>query len=189
MRAPLRSLLLLVAAVFAAGTLGACGNKQDKITRAESEGMYLDLGDLKYQVQISRQLNPADSEDEAYLVGVRPQDRQLAKDETWYGIFLRVQNTTDDPHQAAEEFEIRDTRGNVLRPLELAPENVFAYRAARVPPKQLIPGLDSPAASNTIQGSLLLFKVPYANLQNRPLEFEIADPANPSAKASVALDV
>ena len=97
--------------VLAAAALGACGNKQDKITHAETEGMYLDLGDLKYQVQISRQLNPADSEDEGYLIGVRPQDRQLAKDETWFGIFIRVQNTTDDAHQAAEEFEIRDTAG------------------------------------------------------------------------------
>jgi hypothetical protein len=189
MRPSLRQVLFLVATMMAVGMLGACGNKQDEITHAETEGAYLDLGGLKYQVQISRQLNPADREDKGYLIGVRPQDRQLAADQTWYGIFIRVQNDGDDPKQAAEEFEIRDTRGNVLRPLELAPENVFAYRAARIPPKQIIPGLDSPAAENTIQGSLLLFKVPYANLQNRPLEFEIADPANPSAKATVALDV
>jgi hypothetical protein len=189
MRPPLRQLLLLVTAVLAVGALGACGNKQDEVTHAETEGVYLDLGGLKYQVQISRQLNPADREDKGYLIGVRQQDRQLPNDQTWYGIFIRVQNDGDDPKQAAEEFEIRDTRGNVLRPLELAPDNVFAYRSARVPGKGLIPGLDSPPAENTIQGSLLLFKIPYANLQNRPLEFEISDPANSSMKASVALDV
>jgi hypothetical protein len=178
-----------VAAVLAVAALGGCGNKQDEITQSESEGNYLDLGELKYQVQISRQLNPADSEDQGYLVGVRPEDRQLAADETWYGIFIRVQNTTEEPHEAAEEFEIRDTQGNVERPLELEPENVFAYRPARVPPDGLIPELDSPSAENTIQGSLLLFKIPYSNLENRPLEFEIADPADPSRKVSVALDV
>ena len=189
MRPSLRQVLFLVATVMAVSVLGACGNKQDEITHAETEGAYLDLGGLKYQVQISRQLNPADREDKGYLIGVRPQDRQLAADQTWYGIFIRVQNDGDDPKQAAEEFEIRDTQDNVLRPLELAPDNVFAYRPARVPGNGLIPALDSPPAENTVQGSLLLFKVPYANLQNRPLEFEIADPANPAKKASVALDV
>jgi hypothetical protein len=189
MRRALRHLLVLATAVLAVGALGACGNKQDEITHSETEGNYLDLGGLKYQVQISRQLNAADREDKGYLIGLSPQDRRLPKDQTWYGIFIRVQNDGDDPQQAAQEFEIRDTQGNVLRPLALAPVNVFAYRPARIPAKGLIPALNSAPSDNTIQGSLLLFKIPYANLQNRPLEFEISDPANPSKKASVALDV
>ena len=35
-----------------------------------TEGTYLDLGGLKYQVQISRLLNPSSIEDRAYLVGL-----------------------------------------------------------------------------------------------------------------------
>jgi hypothetical protein len=189
MRLPARPLLLLVAALLAAVALGACGNKEEEITEGETEGTYLDLGELKYQVQISRQLNPADPEDRGYLVGLPADERRLADDETWYAIFVRVQNVGDGTHPAAEEFEIRDTQENVFRPIELEQENVFAYRPRDVGPKGLIPEPDAAAAENTIQGSLLLFKIPYENLQNRPLEFEVVDPENPETTAHVALDV
>ena len=189
MRPPVRPLLLLVAALLTTVALGACGNKETETLEGETEGIYLDLGGLKYQVQISRQLNPADPEDEGYLVGIPAEERELAADETWYGIFIRVQNIGDDPRQAAEDFEIRDTQENVFRPIDLARENVFAYRPARVGAKGLIPELDSPAAENTIQGSLLLFKIRYENLQNRPLEFEVVHPEDPERTAAVALDV
>jgi len=189
MRPPARPLLLLVAALLMTVALGACGNKVDETTEGETEGVYLDLGDLKYQVQISRQLNPADPEDQGYLVGVPPEERELAADETWYAIFIRVQNVGDDPRQAAEDFEIRDTQENVFRPIDLGRDNVFAYRPERVGAKGVVPELDSPAAENTIQGSLLLFKIPYKNLQNRPLEFEVVSPQDPETTAAVALDV
>jgi hypothetical protein len=189
MRRPLRSLAVLAAALALVMALGACGNKEDEITRSESEGNYLDLGELKYQVQISRQLNPADREDQAYLLGVPEEERELAPNETWFAIFMRVQNTTDEPHEAAEELEIRDTQGEVFEPLELGPENVFAYRPAEVPADQTIPALDTSAAEGTIQGALVLFKIPYANLENRPLELEIHDPVTADRTVSVDLDI
>jgi hypothetical protein len=102
---------------------------------------------------------------------------------------MRVQNTTDEPHEAAEELEIRDTQGEVFEPLELGPENVFAYRPAEVPADQTIPALDTPAAEGTIQGALVLFKIPYANLENRPLELEIRDPVAADRTAAVDLDI
>ena len=43
-------------------------------------------------------------------------------------------------------------------------------------PKDVLPLPSSPAAENTIQGSMLLFKIPVANFQNRPLELEIPPP-------------
>jgi hypothetical protein len=188
-RAPLRQLVLLAAAVALVAALGACGAKEDEITHGETEGAYLDLGELKYQVQISRQLNPADREDEAFLLGVPEEERELAPNETWFAIFMRVQNITDEPHPAAEEFEIRDTQGEVFEPVELGPENVFAYRPAEIPAERTLPAPDSPPAENTIQGSLVLFKIPFANLENRPLELEIRDPAVPDRTVSVDLDI
>jgi len=188
MRVAVRPLVLL--ALVATGLLaGACGNKQEEITRGETEANYLDVGKLKYQVQISRQLNPADAEDRSYLLGVDPAERDLAPQESWFAIFLRVENQTDEPQQSAQEFEIRDTQGKVFRPIELPPENVFAYQPVSVPPGRSIPELDSASAENTIQGALVLFKIPYANLENRPLEFEVRDPASPDRVATVDLDV
>jgi hypothetical protein len=188
MRVPARLLALLALAVVSLAA-GACGNKKDEVTRGETEGIYLDLGDLKYQVQISRQLNPADAEDRAYLAGVPAADRALRPDQTWFGIFLRVQNETNSPHPSAEEFEIVDTQGTIFRPVEIGPENPFAYRPATLGPDSVLPQPDSAAAENTIQGALVLFKMPYANLENRPLEFEIHDPRDPERTAQVALDV
>ena len=158
----------LLCALFAAG----CGNKQETVTLGETEGIYLDIDHLKYQVQISRYMNPNDVEDRAYLAGLPSSTSQPAGDETWFGVFLRVQNTTDETIAPANDFQIVDTQENKYRPIPIDTNvNPFAYKPDPIPPKGLIPEPDSAASENTIQGSLLLFKVKTESLQNRPLEF------------------
>jgi hypothetical protein len=182
--------ITIIAAVAVSLALGACGNKEAKVSHGSTEGTYLNVGGLYYQVQISRQLNPRDSEDRDYLVGVNPADATLKPDETWFAVFMRVQNaSTKTAHQAATEYVIRDTQGNVFNPMPLGRDNVFAYHAANVAPKGIIPDGDAAAAETPIQGSLLLFKIPYANLENRPLELEIVSPKNAQDTGTVALDV
>lgn len=180
-------LLTPVTALVLALALGACGNKEEEVTFGHTEGAYLDAGHLKYQVQISRELNPADREDRGYLIGA--DQNTLRPDEAWFGVFMRAQNVTDQPHVAAREFELSDTQGNKWRPIPLPPQNVFAYRPVNVPGDAVLPFPGSPPAENTIQGSLLLFKVPAANFQNRPLVLTIVDPTDPSRHAEVDLDV
>jgi hypothetical protein len=167
--------LASVAALVAAG----CGNKEDVVTVAETEGIYVTVDDLKYQIQISRILNPASPEDQAYLRGVSETDAELAEDEVWYGIFMRVENDTDEPHQMAQTYSIRDTQDNVFEPLDLDPaQNLYAYEARELGPGgALAPELNSPASDNTIRGNLLLFKIPASSLGNRPLELEIESPS------------
>ena len=89
--AAMRRCLLLVIAVAALGVSG-CGDKEQTITAGESEAAYVTLGDLQYQVQISRQLNPRDVEDRAYLTGIAPDQARLRPGESWFGVFLLVQN-------------------------------------------------------------------------------------------------
>jgi hypothetical protein len=161
-------LVLLACGLVAAG----CGNKQETVTQGDTEGIYIDVDDLKYQVQISRYLNANDIEDRDYLKGLPVNTEQPKGDETWFGVFLRVQNETDDPIDPANDFEIVDTQENVYRPIPLDPAiNVFAYDPKPVPPQGLIPDADSAAAHGVIQGALVLFKVKTDSLQNRPLEF------------------
>ena len=105
----------LACAVFAAG----CGNKLEETTLGETEGTYLDIDDLKYQIQISRYLNVNDVEDQAYLAGLPQGTPQPAGDETWFGVFMRVQNSTDRTIAPANDFEIVDTLDNVYRPIPL----------------------------------------------------------------------
>jgi hypothetical protein len=165
--------LTLILALSCSLVAAGCGSHEEVRTLAETEGIYLDLGDhVKYQVQISRYMNPSDTEDRAYFTGLPEGTTQPKGDEVWFGVFIRAQNTTDETVIPANEFEIVDTQENVFRPVPLNPdENPYAYRPDPLGPKGVIPAPDSAAAESTIQGSLLLFKVTAESLQNRPLEF------------------
>src|SRR5690242_9262585 len=86
--------LLAVACLAAAFAVGGCGNKSSSIHGGETEGIYLNVGQLKYQVEISRQLNPAIPEDQTFLQDVSPADAKLDPDELWFAVFVRVENPT-----------------------------------------------------------------------------------------------
>jgi hypothetical protein len=166
--------LLICIAALAALTVAGCGNKQDSTNVGDTEGIYVTVDDLKYQIQISRILNPADAEDQGYLRGL-PEGEEPAADEVLFGIFMRVENDTDRQLPAADRFKIVDTQHTEFEPVELDPAvNVFSYQARPIPPGDLLPELDAPASDNTIGGALLLFKVKVASLYNRPMELEIS---------------
>ena len=177
-------LVLLACGLVAAG----CGNKQETITQGETEGIYIDIDEMKYQVQISRYINADDIEDRDYLKGLPANTEQPGGDETWFGVFLRVQNETDETIAPANDFEIVDTLDNVNRPIPLDRDaNPFAYQPDPIAPGSLIPEPDSVGSEGVIQGSLLLFKVKTSSLQNRPLEFKFR--RGSGTQATVDLDV
>jgi len=181
--------LTLAAALSAAALLASgCGGEHEPITSAHTEGIYLELDELKYQVQMSRYLNANDVEDRDYLVGLGESTAQPAADETWFGIFMRVENVTDEPIMSANEFEIHDTQQNVYRPIPLDREtNVFAYQPAEVPPHSKLPLPDSANDQTAIKGSLLLFRLKTSSLQNRPLELRFR--RGSGTEAVVDLDI
>ncbi len=190
----LRSLLI---ALLAAGALVAsgCGNKQDVRTLGETEGIYVDVADLSYQVQISRVLNENDVEDRAYLKGLPAGTARPGRDETWFAIFIRVANPSKQVKQPSRSFRIVDTLENEYEPVVIAPEeNPFAYDPRPLPPGRVLPDPNSVSGEGDIGGSLLLFKVRLESLQNRPLEFIIDSPLppplrKPANSATIDLDV
>lgn len=173
-----RPIALLLSLAALALVLAGCGNHSDEPKRiGETEGAYVEAGQIKYQVQISRILNPDDLEDRDFLLGV-VDEFELASDETWFGVFLRAQNETDSDQQTASEFEIRDTQENVFRPLDVSKaENPFVYAATSLEPGGLLPAPDTASYLLPPRGELLVFKLPFDALQNRPLEFVIGDQA------------
>ena len=167
-------LALLSLAALTALALAGCGNKVDTAIVGETEGIYVGVDGLTYQVQISRILNPASAEDSAYLKGLPEEEAEPADDEVWFAVFMRVENETDEQHDAAEGFKITDTQDEVFEPVELDSEiNDYVYEPRAVAPGELIPVLNSPASDNTIRGALILFKMKVESLGNRPLELEI----------------
>jgi hypothetical protein len=159
--------LLLTVCVLALAVAG-CGRGEGVKTTAETEGLYLDIGGLKYQVQLSRYLNPDNIEDRDYLAHLPEGVAEPASDEIWFGVWVRVENTSDEPREAADTWEIHDTQDNVYRPVPN--DSVFAFEPGVVGPDTVIPRSDSAAGLGPVQGSLLLFKVKIDSLQNRPLE-------------------
>ena len=183
-----RSCVLL--AVAALG-LSACGNQdreQDgQLAAAESEALYVELSGLKYQVQLSRQINPRDVEDRDYFRDLPPDEAFLPRGQVWFGVFIRVENESDRPVPSAREFAVEDTQGNEFEPV--GAENTFAYRPETVPGGGFIPQQERLQAYAGTQGALLLFKIPYASLDNRPLELAIKNPSDTRQAARIDLDV
>ena len=183
-----RVLLLLALAAASAGVLAGCGNKLEVRTVGETEGIYVDVGELRYQVQLSRIINPHSQEDRHYLEGLPAGTVPPKSDEAWFGVWMRVQNSTRSKRlSAADEFEIVDTQEHTFTPVEL--ENPFAYQAQEVPPNTVVPSPNSPAGEGVVQGSLILFKLTTEAIANRPLEFKIQSPELPDDIGIVDLDV
>lgn len=169
-----RLVVLAVALVAFAG----CGDSESQQrTTADTEGLYLNINGLSYQIQLSRYLNANDVEDSAYLKGLPAGTAQPTGSETWFGVWVRVQNESDQPRKAATTWEIRDTQDNVYRPIPLDTNvNGFAFQnGVEVPPQSVLPLPNSVAGQGAVQGSLLLFKLKTDSLQNRPLELHFSN--------------
>jgi hypothetical protein len=177
---------VLVVAVLASVVFAGCGEKSDYVRFAETEGIYVDVGDLVYQVQVSRYLNPGDIEDKAYLVGL-PINTQVGADETWFGVFMRVKNYTDRTLTPTTDFVIVDTEENEFRPIKQDDSNPFAYNPGPLPPHEVYPNPQSAAANGPVQGSLILFKLKTDSLQNRPLVLHIEQAGQEPAEIDLDL--
>lgn len=184
----------LVGALLVSLTFAACGyNQTEPVTHGENESVNVQAGDLVYQVQISRALNPDGVDDRQYLQGVNPADSSLDAEDQWFGVWVRAENTTDTPHESTEEFKLLDASGTEYEPIEIVETNPFKYSARVVEEKSgngqpLLPDPESASGSGPIQGSMLLFKVPHTIYQNAPVELEIV-PTEGGEPSLVVLDM
>jgi hypothetical protein len=191
----LRKPSLLLLALLAASLLAACGDSHSRVSTGTYAGEggrnapYLNVGPLVYEVQGSRQLNPYNSEDAAYLEGLGPAERKLEPGQEWFGIFLQVYNQTNEAHSDSSSITISDTQQNLYTPIVPGPTNEFAYHPGPVLAKNQVPLPDTTADSFGTQGALLLYKIQVASLDNRPLELKIVNPANAAEAATAELDV
>jgi hypothetical protein len=191
----LRKSTLLAFALVAVFALGACGDSHTRVTTGTYAGEsgqnapYLNVGPLVYEVQLSRQLNPANIEDAAYLKGLTPAQARLNPGEEWFAVFVEVYNHSSIPLPAATNLTISDTQNNIYTPIVPDATNEFAYRGGLVPPKNQLPVPESVASQGATNGALLLYKIQVVSLDNRPLEIKIVDPGNPTQTASAELDV
>jgi hypothetical protein len=181
MRPRLRAVLALAAVLAAAGlAAGGCGEEEEELDVVEGEPV--ELGELEYNVQITRFLNPTDPEDSAYLEG----EAEPKPGQAYLAVFMTVHNNGEEPARLPETFDIVDTRDNTYEPVET--DNPFALMpGSEVGPGAELPAPDTPAASGPIKGAMVLFLVPEGVAENRPLELEIPDSEGTPGK--VELDI
>jgi hypothetical protein len=159
--------------------LTGCGDNPRE-NDASREGLPERVGNIDYNVYITRELNLRDVEDLGYYSG-----REAPPGYALYGVFMTACNPEDDAHSPlippATDFTVIDTQGNRFKPLPLPRSNIFAYTTQARPLKHLacIPKKGSLASSGPTNGSLLIFKLPLATLENRPLDLEIVSPPDP----------
>jgi hypothetical protein len=173
-RLGLAAVLLVMVMLFA-----ACGEEHELDV---VEGEPVELGELLYNVQITRFLNPNDPEDAAYLRG-QPGARP---DQEYLGVFMTVENEGDTTANLPSEMTIRDTRDNTYEPVDS--KSAYALElGAPVRAGDEVPAPDTPAASGPIAGAMVLFLVDRAVTENRPIELEI--PSQTDTEARVELDI
>lgn len=184
-----RLLLLIVLACATLGLAACGGDKKETVNVGESEAVYVTLGQLQYQVQLSRQLDRYSPGDRDLLKGVPAADRKLAPDEIWFGVWFRAQNGTDATRPTADEFRIKDTTGREFKPIALDASSPFAYRSVSLPAGAVYPLPGSASGQSPTTGGFLLFRMPVSALDFRPLEFEFASSTLPGKVSAVRLDV
>jgi hypothetical protein len=169
--------LVIALAVLVVPVLSGC-TKHKEIP--EPEGQAVNIDGLSYTVYITRELNLRDPEDHDYYQGP-----EAPPGFNYYGVFITVCNDVNHTHGGAStpvnNFRIIDTEGKQYNPTPLPASNVFGYKPRPLSAKQCVPTPGSAPATDPIGGSLLLFKIPVAAIDNRPLDLEI----NPTGPAPV----
>jgi hypothetical protein len=187
--------LASVAVIATVAIGGGCGPEEELEV---VEGEPVELGDLRYNVQITRFLNHGDQEDRGYLTGQEPPPPQQA----YLGVFLTIENEGSEDAEIADEFKVVDTEDNEYQPIPS--ESPFALQLpghsgttgeqaapdagpVTIPPDGEIPEPDTVPAYGPIGGALLLFRVDETVTENRPLELEI--PGESGETGLVELDI
>lgn len=157
------SLLALVA-------LAGCGSSSEETN--VNEGEPLELGDLSFNVQITRYLNPFSPEDSQYLAGA-PEPKG---GEQYLAVFMQVANDGSEPNVVPPPFQVVDTRGNVYEQVKGLDNPFSLISGTPIEPDQSVPGLETAARNGPIQGSMILFLLPEAANENRPLQLIVPGP-------------
>lgn len=177
---PARRLRLLAPLLAAlALVLAGCGENGDearkKLEKGQSsdgirEGLAVPVDGVRYNVYISRLINPRDPEDRQYYPGPDPKPGKML-----FGVFIQAcaPSGAGKPLMTTRTLSIEDILGDTFEPIQLPDSNVFAYRPVRLNPGTCEPNQVSASAYAPTGGSMLVFEMPVQAAENRPLQLVI----------------
>jgi hypothetical protein len=173
--------LLLGTALAAVISLSGC-NTDPEDTTSVAEGEAMKVGDLLYNVQITRYLNASDPEDKAYLAGQPP----LSSNQYYLGVFMQIQNESNAAQPVPTGFTVTDTEGRKFKPVRS--RSLFALQlGGKVAGDGELPEPESTAANGPIQGAMVLFRITGSAIEARPLTLDIPSTTGPAGQ--VELDI
>lgn len=166
---------LLAIAALSTGAAACGASEETELVDGEEihsvvEGEPLELGDLLFNVTLTRFLNPEDTEDAEYLRGLPPPPP--GKD--YLAVFMAVENEGDEERLLPSRPEVRveDTTGAEYSPVEV--RSVFGLELGGIIEAHgEAPAPDTAAASGPTKGAIILFLVDQEVSANRPLDMII----------------
>jgi hypothetical protein len=184
-----RKTTLAAVCAVALAMLAGCGNETQvnegvagAALQPGTEGITVTLSGLEYTVYITRELNLKITPDQDYYKGPEAPPGQA-----FYGVFMQVCNPHNPAKRSAGTFKVTDNQGNEFQPTPAGRDNAFAYAPKTLAKDECIPQAGSVAQLGPTEASMLLFKLPLSNTENRPLDLDIQSPTGQSQ--SIQLDL
>ena len=162
--------------------VAGCGGEEE--SHEGEEGVPIEIGELEFNIQLSRFLNPTDTQDSEYLAGQRVPP---PAGESYLSVSMTVENKSDDPVRlpTVAQMSVVDTTGAAFE--ALPSDTDFAVPlGSEIPGDGEVPAPGSAAHSGPTQGAIALFLVDQEVPENRPLELEIE---HEGETATVTLDI
>ena len=162
---------LAVAVVLACALVGVATGCGNKLGHEAEEGVPIQLGDLKINVQETRFLNPQQPDDRDYLQG---QPLPPPANKAYLGVFLTIHNTSGNAARVPSigQLSVTDTTGAAYSAVTSSTP-FAAPLGAPLAGHSDIPAPDTAAANGPTQGALVLFLMDQGVTENRPLKLEI----------------
>lgn len=184
MRSLLAPLAIFCAVMGLALPIAGCGDEDshDEVPEVV-EGEPLELGELVYNVAITRFLNPNIVEDEEYLEGAPSEPKGMS----YMGVFILIKNETEEEQLSAQTYAVVDGGHRVYEPVDDVETPFSLDIGAPVPAEGEIPELDTVPAAGPTQGSLILFLVDDDVSEARPLELEVSSVT--AGEGKIELDI
>lgn len=160
----LTSTFLLLATCVLVG----CGEETDREPAVEArEGNDALVGAFSYRVVLFRELNRATTTDRALLESV-----PTSADQGLYAAFIEACNRSDERQTPTSSIVLEDAFGETWQPVREGLEPSLTYQPRPLEPGMCLPEPGS-VATQTFDGTAVVFAVPYSSTHERPLILEI----------------
>ena len=173
--------MTIVIAICVCGIVACGGEETERASGVEAqEGNTVTLGHIAYRVVLFRQLNRNTTGDRALI-----QDVRSGENRGLYAAFVEACNWGDAPGRPTRTIVLEDAFGKAYQPVTSGLDESLTYTPRDLQPEECVPAVDT-VAERVFSGGAVVFDLPYASTQERPLVLEIRAAGD---RESIVLDL